>query len=53
MHESGVDVIVGLREGSSSWAKAEEAGLRVMTTAEAVIALVCEAMRNRFAVVMA
>ncbi len=36
MHESGVDVIVGLREGSSSWAKAEEAGLRVMTTAEAV-----------------
>jgi len=36
MHESGVDVIVGLREGSSSWAKAEEAGLTVMTTAEAV-----------------
>jgi len=36
MHESGVDVIVGLREGSSSWAKAEEAGLQVMTTAEAV-----------------
>ncbi|MFM8303818.1 MAG: ketol-acid reductoisomerase [Actinomycetota bacterium] len=36
MHESGVDVVVGLREGSSSWAKAEEAGLRVMTTAEAV-----------------
>ena len=26
---------VGLREGSSSWAKAEEAGLRVVTTAEA------------------
>ena len=31
----GVDVRVGLREGSSSWAKAEEAGLRVLTTAEA------------------
>ena len=26
--DSGVDVRVGLREGSSSWAKAEEAGLR-------------------------
>ena len=36
LHESGVDVIVGLREDSSSWVKAEEAGLRVMTTAEAV-----------------
>ena len=35
MMESGVDVRVGLREGSSSWAKAEEAGLRVLTTAEA------------------
>jgi len=33
--ESGVDVRVGLREGSSSWAKAEEAGLRVVTTAQA------------------
>ena len=35
MKDSGVDVRVGLREGSSSWAKAEEAGLRVLTTAEA------------------
>jgi ketol-acid reductoisomerase len=34
--ESGVDVVVGLRAGSSSWTKAEEAGLRVMTTADAV-----------------
>jgi ketol-acid reductoisomerase len=34
--DSGVDVRVGLREGSSSWAKAEEAGLRVLSTAEAV-----------------
>ena len=35
LKESGVDVRVGLREGSSSRAKAEEAGLRVMTNAEA------------------
>jgi ketol-acid reductoisomerase len=35
LKESGIDVIVGLREGSSSKAKAEEAGLTVMTNAEA------------------
>lgn len=35
LHESGVDVIVGLYNGSPSWAKAEEAGLKVMTAAEA------------------
>lgn len=35
LHESGVDVVVGLYEGSKSWAKAEEAGLTVMTSAEA------------------
>jgi len=35
LHESGVDVIVGLYEGSKSWAKAEEAGLTVMTAADA------------------
>jgi ketol-acid reductoisomerase len=35
LHDSGVDVRVGLREGSSSWDKAEEAGLRVLTTAQA------------------
>jgi ketol-acid reductoisomerase len=29
LHESGVDVTVALREGSSSWKKAEEAGLKV------------------------
>jgi ketol-acid reductoisomerase len=34
--ESGVDVRVGLREGSSSKAKAEEAGLRVLGVAPAV-----------------
>ncbi|MDX2380640.1 MAG: ketol-acid reductoisomerase [Acidimicrobiia bacterium] len=35
MKESGVDVVVGLREGSSSAAKAEAAGLRVMSVADA------------------
>ena len=33
--DSGCDVRVGLREGSKSWAKAEEAGLKVMPTADA------------------
>ncbi|HEY4376092.1 MAG TPA: ketol-acid reductoisomerase, partial [Acidimicrobiales bacterium] len=36
LKDSGVDVRVGLREGSSSKAKATDAGLRVVTTAEAV-----------------
>jgi ketol-acid reductoisomerase len=36
LHDSGVDVVVGLREGSASWQIAEEAGLRVATPAEAV-----------------
>ncbi|MBF0620396.1 MAG: ketol-acid reductoisomerase [Magnetococcales bacterium] len=36
MKDSGVDVIVGLRAGSSSWAKAEQAGLTVMENADAV-----------------
>ena len=36
LHESGVDVEVGLRPGSSSWAQAEDAGLVVRTVAEAV-----------------
>ncbi|MBZ4668858.1 MAG: ilvC, partial [Defluviitaleaceae bacterium] len=35
LHDSGVDVIVGLYEGSKSWAKAEAAGLKVATAAEA------------------
>ena len=35
LHESGVNVIVGLYEGSKSWAKAEAAGLKVATAAEA------------------
>ncbi|QHQ62790.1 ketol-acid reductoisomerase [Anaerocolumna sedimenticola] len=33
--ESGVHVIIGLYEGSSSWAKAEAAGFEVYTAAEA------------------
>src|SRR5207247_7512385 len=36
LKDSGVDVRVGLRDGSSSWAKAEEAGLKVLPIAEAV-----------------
>ena len=35
LHESGVNVVVGLYHGSRSWAKAEAAGLKVMTAAEA------------------
>lgn len=36
LRDSGVDVVVGLREGSSSWPKAEEQGLTVKTIADAV-----------------
>jgi ketol-acid reductoisomerase len=36
--ESGMDVVVGLRPESASWAQAEAAGLRVMTVAEAAAA---------------
>ncbi len=36
LKDSGVDVVVGLREGSSSWKKAEEAGLEVATVEDAV-----------------
>lgn len=35
LHASGVDVVVGLRKDSSSWAKAEGAGLKVATVADA------------------
>ncbi len=35
LKESGVDVVVGLYEGSKSWAKAETQGMKVMTSAEA------------------
>ncbi len=36
MADSGVDVVVGLRPDSKSWAAAEEAGVPVTTVAEAV-----------------
>src|SRR5579859_2685647 len=35
LRDSGVDVVVGLYKGSKSWAKAEAAGLKVMTVADA------------------
>lgn len=35
LRDSGVNVIVGLYPGSKSWAKAEAAGLKVMTTSDA------------------
>jgi ketol-acid reductoisomerase len=34
LKDSGLNVIVGLYEGSNSWAKAEEAGFRVATSAQ-------------------
>ena len=36
LHDSGVDVVVGLRPDSTSWQGAEEAGLTVATIPEAV-----------------
>jgi ketol-acid reductoisomerase len=38
LKDNGVDVIVGLYDGSPSWPKAEAAGLKVMTTADATAA---------------
>lgn len=35
LHESGINVVVGLYEGSNSWKKAESLGLTVMTAADA------------------
>ena len=35
LKDSGVNVVVGLYEGSKSWAKAEQQGLKVMTAADA------------------
>ena len=35
LRDSGVDVVVGLYRGSKSWEKAEAAGLKVMTVADA------------------
>ncbi|MBF0359204.1 MAG: ketol-acid reductoisomerase [Magnetococcales bacterium] len=36
LRDSGVDVVVGLRSGSSSWKKAENAGLQVAEVSQAV-----------------
>jgi ketol-acid reductoisomerase len=36
LRDSGANVVVGLRKGSASWAKAEKAGLKVKTVDEAV-----------------
>jgi len=36
LKDSGVNVVVGLRQGSGSWAKAENAGLKVAQVADAV-----------------
>lgn len=35
LHESGVNVVVGLRKGGASWSKAENAGLKVAEVADA------------------
>ena len=35
LHDNGIDVTIGLYEGSPSWAKAEEAGLKVMKAGDA------------------
>ena len=35
LHDSGIKVVVGLYEGSKSWEKAEDAGLKVATVSEA------------------
>lgn len=35
LHDSGVNVVVGLYDGSKSWVKAQQAGLKVMTVCEA------------------
>jgi len=35
LRDSGIDVVVGLKPGSSSWPKAQKAGLKVMETAAA------------------
>ena len=36
LHDSGVDITVGLREGSTSWDKAESAGLKVSSVEDSV-----------------
>ena len=38
LRDSGVNVVVGLYHGSKNWAKAEAAGLKVLTASEAAAA---------------
>ncbi len=38
LRDSGVEVVVGLRPGSSSWGKAEAAGLKVLSVSDAAAA---------------
>src|SRR5262245_41026292 len=38
LRDSGIDVVVGLHRESKSWPKAEAAGLKVLSTAEAAAA---------------
>ena len=51
LKESGCNVIIGLYEGSRSWAKAEAQGFEVYTSAEAAkkadIIMILIMMRNR------
>ena len=37
LNDSGVDVTVGLRRGSSSWKKAQDAGLKVKSVSDSVV----------------
>ena len=47
LKESGVNVIIGLYEGSRSWKKAEEQGMEVYTAAEAAKKADISTMRSR------
>ena len=46
LRDSGVEVVVGLREGSKSIAKAEEQGLEVASVADAVAQAICHGWRG-------
>tara|TARA_E500000178_G_scaffold60210_1_gene56775 strand:- start:10 stop:1050 length:1041 start_codon:yes stop_codon:yes gene_type:complete len=37
LNDSGVDITVGLREGSASWKKAQDAGLKVQSVSDSVL----------------
>jgi ketol-acid reductoisomerase len=37
LNDSGVDVTVGLRDGSASWKKAQDAGLKVQSVSDSVV----------------